>query len=58
MSSSANALRRNGSAVGTGYESGFLRALRSDGGEHETKKMGRELSVVRGLFTFVGGAHC
>ena len=59
MSWSANASRRNGSAVGTGYESGFLKASRSDGGEREMKRMVRELSVVRWIFTFVvGGAHC
>lgn len=49
---SANASKRNGSAVGTGYESGFLRASKSGGGEHETKRMEREPSVVRGLFLF------
>jgi hypothetical protein len=58
MSWSANASRRNGSAVGTGYESGFLRASRSGGGEREMKRMGRELSVVRGLFfTFLFEGH-
>jgi hypothetical protein len=34
-----------------------LRVSRSDGGEREMKRMGRELSVVRGLFTFIGRAH-
>src|SRR5713226_4562867 len=53
MSWSANASKKNGSADGTGYESDFLRALRSADGGHEMRKMGRERSVVRGHFTVI-----
>jgi len=47
---SANALKRNGSAVGIGYASGSSRASRSGGGEREMKRMERGLSVVRSAF--------
>ena len=49
---SENAWRRNGSVVGTGYESDFLRVSRSGDGERETKRTEREPSVVRGPFFF------